>query len=913
MPLPFNIPKRLNDKLESENNTSFANKVETFIEPYNSILRNNNMYFFPEYTDHGINHIKRVLEIINTLIPEEIYLKLTQEDIGVIILSVVLHDIGMQTSAVMFKNMIDGVYDIVRKPEFRDKKWKELWEDYLKESYYWDKEKKINIFGDENHTIIHPNLNDLQSLDEYDKKFIGEFIRKHHCRLAHDIALKGYIGEISIRYEQNNIHDIFPKYLDLAGLVARSHGTDIRKTYPYIEKTGTSSRRQQYGVHTIYLMALIRIADYLDVDNRRTDATILETKKMYSPFSRIEHEAHLTIINIDYLKNIKSIRINANPTNVREHVKVIRLVEDIQNELDKTLAVLGEIYDNDFFLQYRRVVTNITDEKFENDYGYVPKQFSYKYSIKLSKLLIKPLYGDNPSFGVREIVQNAVDSCRECMNDITNEEKPYVVVKLDTKKNLLTVKDTGKGMTLEEIENYFLTIGSSYNDNINWKQIRDNEGIYRTGRFGIGFLAYFLLGEKITVFTRSRKGESGYRFEISLSDIFIEIKKEDNLDFGTTIEILCDRDGCMRNLLDDLENKKTYYTWYGWFVDQEPIVRYYCDEKKIIIYKKDWKEYRKLTYNSKQFGEIRYKTINIFDDKHNFKPILCCSGFYITSNPNKKKFSLPFVSNYYPFEFPSLQIADNYNILPLNLNRTNIDGDVEYDFELELVEEVCKDLICQLFAVDDWRFFYHSIYRYFYFGWNNFTIINNYTNRLLKGKILFTFDSTCSFSDFFEELMNEWYSCFDKFQECLFTVRDNWNNIDQYGLRSRVFYRHVDFNKNLFNCSLSYKDYLIEKELPEKHKFYLQKFIDLISSNPLRFSVFEISEIREDHNYFINLDFLFNQYLKGNPMIPFNSIERSQKYKTIYNDKTLSKWINDYRIKFEKLMKLKKSKFPNKR
>ena len=40
MPLPFNIPKRLNDKLESENNTSFANKVETFIEPYNSILRN---------------------------------------------------------------------------------------------------------------------------------------------------------------------------------------------------------------------------------------------------------------------------------------------------------------------------------------------------------------------------------------------------------------------------------------------------------------------------------------------------------------------------------------------------------------------------------------------------------------------------------------------------------------------------------------------------------------------------------------------------------------------------------------------------------------------------------------------------------------------------------------------------------
>ena len=152
------------------------------------------MFFFPEYTDHGIGHIERVLEIVDKLIPNSTYKKMTYQDVGVIIIAVVLHDIGMHTSIDLFKNMINGEYDSACKPAFKDKKWKVLWEEFLKKSNYWDEEKQINVLGEKpNDEVIVkiPELKDFKEKKEYNRKLIGEFIRIHHHRLANDIPSKG--------------------------------------------------------------------------------------------------------------------------------------------------------------------------------------------------------------------------------------------------------------------------------------------------------------------------------------------------------------------------------------------------------------------------------------------------------------------------------------------------------------------------------------------------------------------------------------------------------------------------------------------------------------------------------------------------------------------------------------------------
>lgn len=661
----ISLPQKFEDILvKNENALSLVRQV---IKPYSVILKSNRMEFFPEYTDHSINHVEEVLKTAEMLIPDDIFVKLTPEDIGVMVISVALHDIGMQTSADMFKNMINGQYNDARVEEFDKDTWSKLWEDYKKGSLYWDSEKKENVFGNKNYKIKDLKLKDLQKLNNYQKKFIGDFIRIYHCRIAHEIAKKGYIGKDHIK---NECDDDFLTYLDLAGLVARSHGIDMRNTFNYLKKNFDEDIwATPSNVHVIYLMALLRIADYLQIDKYRTNENMLKAREMYSPYSRLEHETHIAIKNLNYKELKETIIVQAEPKNARTHVKIAELVKDIQREFDQTWAIIGEAYGKDFTLKYRRIKPTFN---YPQNRKYVPQQFSYRFNDNLAKKLVGPLYDNNPSFGVRELVQNAVDACREC-KEWDEKDPPHVVVKLDTKKKKFTITDTGKGMTLEEIQKYFLTIGSSFNDNVDWKKWRDDNKVFRSGRFGIGVLAAFLLGDKITVETRSKEAETGYTFEAELDDKFIEIQKNDELKRGTTITIKCNSES-VEKLKEEAElEDKQYGTdqWYSWYIDENPEVTYFCDGTPIIPKRDKLKGFLELKHQSKDFGIIRWKP------RFMGGAFLYCNGFFITHRANKHLFTDD-DERYVISGYPHLQITDKYNKLPINLQRTNIESDAKY-------------------------------------------------------------------------------------------------------------------------------------------------------------------------------------------------------------------------------------------
>ena len=290
------IPQTLNDILNKDQRFSLC--VWNTIKPYVELLDETDLFFFPEYTDHGIKHIETVLETIEQLIPLNILNDLSTEDVGVLIISVVLHDIGMHTSADMFKNMIEGKYDNVRIDAFDEKTWKQLWIEYNYDSKYWDEEKKLNVFGEAKYVIEEPNLKDLQAIDGYQRKYIGEFIRKHHCRIAHEIALNGYIGDETIKFNCDD--EDFNDFIEIAGLVARSHGMDMRRTFEFLENSYKDLWKSPYNTCVFYLMALLRIADLLHIDKDRTSQIKLNARQMYSPYSRLEHETHLAIKSNSY-------------------------------------------------------------------------------------------------------------------------------------------------------------------------------------------------------------------------------------------------------------------------------------------------------------------------------------------------------------------------------------------------------------------------------------------------------------------------------------------------------------------------------------------------------------------------------------------------------------------------------------
>ena len=61
------IPSKLKARLNKEHATIIDNNLINF----SHILKEERLFFFPEYTDHGINHIEGVLKSIEKLISDE--------------------------------------------------------------------------------------------------------------------------------------------------------------------------------------------------------------------------------------------------------------------------------------------------------------------------------------------------------------------------------------------------------------------------------------------------------------------------------------------------------------------------------------------------------------------------------------------------------------------------------------------------------------------------------------------------------------------------------------------------------------------------------------------------------------------------------------------------------------------------
>ena len=92
----------------------------------------------------------------------------------------------------------------------------------------------------------------------------------------------------------------------------------------------------------------------------------------------------------------------------------------IQRELDTTWAVFGEIYGrfdtmNGFGLTIRRIRSTLDDlPALSKRLTYLPVHARFRSSdTELLRLLVGPLYGNDLTIGVRELIQNAVDACRE--------------------------------------------------------------------------------------------------------------------------------------------------------------------------------------------------------------------------------------------------------------------------------------------------------------------------------------------------------------------------------------------------------------------------------------------------------------------------------------------------------------------
>lgn len=235
-------------------------------------------------------------------------------------------------------------------------------------------------------------------------------------------------------------------------------------------------------------------------------------------------------------------------------------------------------------------------------------------------------------------------------------------------------------MDINVIKNYFLKIGASFAESREWNRLNEDKNfkessILRNGKFGIGILSSFLIGDKIKVETRKLGSEHIFSFETNKYDQVISITKNRTKGefIGTKIIIplKCELDPSIivnwyrlddiRVLLNDevLKNKIKNDEYGKWNI-LECGGGYDLEEIK-------W------SYDYK-IDPFRLKGKN---ESVTYMPNLICNGIVIPERYDKK------VESYIISKWPTIVLKGPTSMIDLDLSRNELNSNLPFLSELE--------------------------------------------------------------------------------------------------------------------------------------------------------------------------------------------------------------------------------------
>ena len=722
--LEIQIPDRLQQLISKDRALSGA--LDSAIADFSVWLSDNKTTFFFDYTDHGIAHVNNVLRSVEMLVPESTWDMLSADDGVAMVAAVLLHDCAMHLSADGFFELLADKYPEVTSEVFVvDASWREEFVRFEQEAGRWDAEKLMSVFGDAETADL---LKDSATLSDRQRLLVGEFLRRNHARLAHEIALNGVPG-VGLENRFHPFGKFKKEHRDLYGFLARSHNMPIRDASDVLPKL---RRRRYMEVHAPYVMALLRIADYIQIDAARAPTQILQLRGLKSPVSRSEWAKHYAVLELNRLgDDPEALVVIADPKSVQIYVGLKALFRDLQRELDESWALLGEVYGpvvdlRALALSVRRLHSNLDDVKeFERQSrpSYVPREVRLTTSsAELLHLLVGPLYGNKPVVGVRELIQNAVDAVNERGNfyDVHGAPagspyKPLIEVELDNSPSSKSfrITDNGVGMPLETIEQYFLKAGASFRQSKWWRsEFVDDDGnarVRRSGRFGVGVLAAFLIGQKVIVTTRHFLDASGlgYRFELMLDNGLVEISRVE-CEVGTNITIPINSNETIESLV---RGKNEELEFADWFVYPFPKINYRLrDDAKwldvepktivqvpLVAENSDWTQ-----VDAERFEGVYWSYSHKRSKLSGYTPghYLACNGIFVADSTGYRS-GLPPLSiagkdGWIQIRHPTLLVDDKNGRLPLTVQRTGI-ADGRYPFQDALEASIAEELSRRLF------------------------------------------------------------------------------------------------------------------------------------------------------------------------------------------------------------------------
>jgi hypothetical protein len=373
------------------------------------------------------------------------------------------------------------------------------------------------------HDVGMSKLNELGDGEEL-TDLVKDTIRKtHHIRIK------------DLLYQHPNLFDLKEQEARYIAKIAMGHRkVDLSNQKEFRHYDVFDSEK----INIPLLAAFLRLADELDITYMRIPPFLYKHSPPKNPISLAEWKKHwsTTGVNFDDDRVIKASSFSENSEIERKLNITKREIQTQLDELPKYLYQYLEFKDN---LYYR---FQLTIERI----GYADPEVKLEFDPKtIMKLLMGEKIYKNRTYAIRELLKNAIDTCRRKSALSERGGFPYLpLISVFLASNRLIIRDNGMGMDLEFIKSHFTKVGQSYYKSREFKE--QDLQFTPLGELGIGILSCFMIADKIEITAKTDSSKPVY---VELEDIsdFLYIKElEEQIQTGTTIEL---------SLKDDLINE----------------------------------------------------------------------------------------------------------------------------------------------------------------------------------------------------------------------------------------------------------------------------------------------------------------------------------------------------------------------
>jgi molecular chaperone HtpG len=160
-------------------------------------------------------------------------------------------------------------------------------------------------------------------------------------------------------------------------------------------------------------------------------------------------------------------------------------------------------------------------------------------SKRLLEMMIHSIYTHKEIF-LRELLSNSSDAIDKIYyraltdeNLVFDKDNYYVKVVADKESRTLTIRDTGIGMTKEDLENNLGVIAKSGSLAFK-KENESQDGHDIIGQFGVGFYSSFMVADVVTVISKALGSDSAYKWESTGAEGYT-IEPYDRDEVGTEV------------------------------------------------------------------------------------------------------------------------------------------------------------------------------------------------------------------------------------------------------------------------------------------------------------------------------------------------------------------------------------------